>query len=199
MGVSEYPPCRGFFDVGCRIVKRLISTGSVYSSYAQEHSWEILLQTPRRWSTHSTYLTHFYEQQFSQLNISVIKEIWSLTLNTMISFGISTTNSQVTINREKISLLHLLFVRIFPNCNGTKLIKIICSCWRTLWCSDLGQSCVTSAQHVRDWSLVGPTNWCIFNDLVRSKSSSPLHQPILVFRRAPKNQSPWNVYRSIKK
>lgn len=37
MGVSEYPPCRGFLDVGCRIVKRLISTGSVYSSYAQEH------------------------------------------------------------------------------------------------------------------------------------------------------------------
>ncbi|EGG10454.1 putative palmitoyl-protein thioesterase precursor [Melampsora larici-populina 98AG31] len=37
MGVSEYPPCRGFFDVGCQIVKRLISTGSVYSSYAQEH------------------------------------------------------------------------------------------------------------------------------------------------------------------
>lgn len=47
MGVSEYPPCRGFFDVGCHIVKRLINTGTVYLTYAQDHSEKPLFLTRR--------------------------------------------------------------------------------------------------------------------------------------------------------
>ncbi|KAG0152426.1 hypothetical protein CROQUDRAFT_649829 [Cronartium quercuum f. sp. fusiforme G11] len=37
MGISEYPSCRGILDIECHIIKRLINTGSVYSTYAQEH------------------------------------------------------------------------------------------------------------------------------------------------------------------
>ncbi|CAH7687145.1 putative palmitoyl-protein thioesterase precursor [Phakopsora pachyrhizi] len=75
MGVSGHAPCKNFFDVGCHLVERLIRTGTVYGSYAQNHV--IPAQYFRDQSDLAPYLKHneflrdINNERFNDTQISI--------------------------------------------------------------------------------------------------------------------------------